>query len=242
MRNFLALLFLVTTSLSARANIVITPNVSVIENDTTAFVTVDIQGRSDAGNQSVGFYGFTIALPSTATSIVAGFTGQQDPWINSGADFGDQNSVVTGVNATYTVGPGGFGPGSIPTGRTITGTNSQIGQITFQVARTATDQPFTLIAVASAAPLPVGAMVVGGPNGFFADQRNFDFINNEITGQITSIPLISSGGGFTVNAITAVPEPTSLMLLGFAGSALMGCQLRRRRSRTAPKDAALSDE
>ena len=242
MRNFLVLLVLLATSLSARASIVITPNVSVIENDTTAFVTVDIQGRSDAGDQSIGFYGFRIALPGTATSIVANFNGQQDPWISLGLNFGDQSAVVTGMNATYTVGPSaGFGLGAIPTGRTITGTNSQIGRITFQVARTDVEQMFTLSAVASAAPLPLGASVVGGSEGFFFDDRRGG-VGGPITGQIENIALATSGGGFTVSAITAVPEPTSLMLLGFAGSALIGSQLRRRRSRTAPKDAALSDE
>ncbi len=206
------------------ASIVITPTVSVSETATTATVTVDIFGKSSVvDGELVGFYGFKIDAPGVASGITASFAGQSGSWVGAGGVFGSQTHPTT---SSYSVGPAPVFS-SVPSNNLISNSaGNQIGRMTFQIARTLVNQSFSLTALAAPAPVgSIGLTAGSSPNGFLRDDRSGGGV-----GTLTNVGMSSDTANFTVNAITAVPEPTSLMLLGFAGSALVGSRLRKRRS------------
>lgn len=205
-----------------RAALVITTQVNITNNAvdlTNAVVTVDIFGSSSGpGVQSINTYGLNVTIVGIAPQLPTTATYGSGDW---GAFVNKTSLPVSAVNTILFQGYQGIA--IAPSNINISTTPSLIGRYAFDVVKTASSQAFTVTSTLGTARGQTGVnSVTNLPTpGFFNQDGNGDYA------AIALAPSsILSGSGVISGNIVAVPEPTSLALVGVVG---LGYLVRRRR-------------
>jgi len=223
----------------AHAGIVLTTQVNQVlsVNGGLATVNVKIFGNSDSGfSQQVGFYAFSVKIVAPVgapvTSLAAVYNSDSasaNVWGNaSGLKTTATNPSVNLLTRTISFKAGGPKSDSVPVPHNIQVPTSarEIGSFSFTTTANGDFkfQSSSLSTQRSNNSDTTGS--VGNLDGFaFIDL----FDNNAEKQVLNNTPINTT---FVVSGITAVPEPSSLLLIG-AVVAGWGCRRIRKTSRTA---------
>lgn len=210
---------------TAYGGLVITNTVaSTSETATTATVTVNVFANPDVPSQAVNAFGLKLAVSGlVAAPTFSAVNASSGGWAATPGVFNRPTPIINADGVSFqgykTIGIGGGGSGNNIFVTPLAG-GQLVGTFTFTVAKTATLQNFS---ISSSIDTALGQLSFGGPvnplpnKGFFLDTGTLDPVVP------TDLTQIATG---TIAAIVAVPEPSSLALVGVVG---IGVYLVRRR-------------
>lgn len=192
----------------------------------SATVTVQIFGASNAAD-SIGFYAFDVQLSSASSSFTLNAASASYVATSVGP-WGNINTLTSTpqVNvATNTISfkGGGRKAGALidPFNQLIGNAPSLIGSFTFTTSINANDFRVRSILRDTIRTAPADT------TGTLNSVEGFAFADTANTG--TAVQGIPFDQTITVSGITAVPEPSSLLLLGLAGAGIAGHRVRKIR-------------
>ncbi|MEZ6136240.1 MAG: PEP-CTERM sorting domain-containing protein [Pirellulaceae bacterium] len=227
----LALLSIASFSQVGRGAIVVTGASTIVEtsaaSDPVATFTLTINARTDAADP-LGFFGFSVLLPTEAGTSSVHTLNREGVWNNFTPSPTLDEALLTvtgGSGALLTTYQGGINAGAViatnPFEFGFVGTD-RLATITFSVARTASVQNLNIVLNQQPAILPIPAT----GNGFFEDGNPGGPGGAILPTQLADDIGAGSSIAFQVGALTAVPEPSSMLLSGIA---VLGLLRRRRR-------------
>jgi hypothetical protein len=233
LRKFLATLAILTifAAPASAAIVVTTVQVGAVDYTTIVgkgIVTVDVLAHSDAAD-AVAAFGITLdASAANLDSFLITAAPPAAPWSQLAAFAGTPTSSST---ARFLAGPGLSGPGAgfVPSKIAAPTTAAKIATITYTFTRNAVgDASVSFQSGLVLAPLPIGAPLTGSGLGFIDDNR-VELAGGGIGGTYATLATtLPSALNVTINGITAIPEPSSLALLGLVGIGLPVVRRRRR--------------
>ncbi len=227
-RTLSACFCLLFCTANLQAAITLTPVQTVVLNGTAtaATVTIDLIVNNTVAGQQVGFYAFSVNLAGPSISGVTASYDNLSVWGGVNGLFHAPNPSIVGNVITFRA--GGPDPLNLPIPDPFNIVapvgNSRIGTVTFT---TTLNGAFT----ATTTQQSTQGVFPGGTQAAL-----FGFVQDVNAGPGGELQLTAAGdfkqGNFSVAGITAVPEPTSLLLIGVAVAGLAGQRLRRAK-RTA---------